>query len=863
MPTIQDIRAKYPQYNDMNDEALASSLHQKFYSDMPEDAFRNKIGLAAKPPQNIGANMPVDPNGWLGNDSTLGRIDAAIGGPGNTIRRPIADIGGYIDAMNPFGTTQAAQRKTDTRSVGEAAGDLGYGIAGLAGITGDTMRTLGMPDAGAAFDKSQQSFQQHNGPQLQTLSDIGNSLGGLAPEIHVPAAIRVPTVAGAAGRLSTNLGEAATVMKSPEAAGVSSMAAAAKADRLAPGMHYRNMTPTAETAGPHAIPQPMVDSILDAAASHAPVEVAKRLGIPEATAQHYVDRFNNDVLPNYHDMTVDEILRRGHDGTIWQAPNLRREAYDAANTSGEGSAKLEQGLRFRQANQADDMEAFTHGNFNSQDYAAREAALHDTVLKAAQSHDARLSDNIENAVHQHFGTRDFDKQVATLLDDNSIEANARYKALEKNNPGLIIPKGAIGPGVEHPLFKQAEKSAELEATMIHGEPWDTQQGYSVRQINRIQKNLRRAAQSPDPAQAHDAGVLRSHVTNVADRIIQDFGGTRGWFKTAKDAEEAAVAGRRLGLLKGDSSHADWQTFMKRQTDGTPDGAAVNSWFRKSVGQSMIDLIDKGQNSDKLLDALSTRQGRARVNALLTPGSAKIFLSKIDAAIASREMSRTLQKAKPMDAIEKASKFVQTHTPANWLKFMKEADGLDKSKLGHELVGYIDRKTGGNADRFLGVMTTRAMRKKVMAALGPTKGKAFLNRVDIENLKKSTLQGTYGGSDTAPKLKHAGRVKAVADTAMGLATLNPHRIWNGVADMASHKWQERRANNINAARSERNALRIRALLKRYNDKKDGYKPATGRLVPVSQSSANNGLLALRGGGFLGGRPSAKESDRKHK
>ncbi|WEZ84643.1 hypothetical protein P6U16_08745 [Rhizobium sp. 32-5/1] len=45
MASLAEIRQQYPQYEDMSDEALAGALHAKFYSDMPEDEFRSKIGL--------------------------------------------------------------------------------------------------------------------------------------------------------------------------------------------------------------------------------------------------------------------------------------------------------------------------------------------------------------------------------------------------------------------------------------------------------------------------------------------------------------------------------------------------------------------------------------------------------------------------------------------------------------------------------------------------------------------------------------------------------------------------------------------------------------------------------------------------
>lgn len=47
MPTMAEVRAKFPQYNDMSDQQLAGALHKKFYSDMPEAEFNAKVGLSA------------------------------------------------------------------------------------------------------------------------------------------------------------------------------------------------------------------------------------------------------------------------------------------------------------------------------------------------------------------------------------------------------------------------------------------------------------------------------------------------------------------------------------------------------------------------------------------------------------------------------------------------------------------------------------------------------------------------------------------------------------------------------------------------------------------------------------------------
>ena len=44
---MAEVRAKFPQYNDMSDGDLAQALHKKYYADLPFDQFAGKIGLPA------------------------------------------------------------------------------------------------------------------------------------------------------------------------------------------------------------------------------------------------------------------------------------------------------------------------------------------------------------------------------------------------------------------------------------------------------------------------------------------------------------------------------------------------------------------------------------------------------------------------------------------------------------------------------------------------------------------------------------------------------------------------------------------------------------------------------------------------
>lgn len=61
MPTIQEIRQQYPQYSDLSDQQLADALHSKYYSDMPQQQFYQKIGFSTQA-QNNSPQQPATNN---------------------------------------------------------------------------------------------------------------------------------------------------------------------------------------------------------------------------------------------------------------------------------------------------------------------------------------------------------------------------------------------------------------------------------------------------------------------------------------------------------------------------------------------------------------------------------------------------------------------------------------------------------------------------------------------------------------------------------------------------------------------------------------------------------------------------------
>lgn len=145
---IQEIRAKYPQYDDLSDDQLLQGFHKKFYSDMPYEAFAAKVGA--------GATAQEQPKSWQS------RLASEIGGMVTPVAKSYRDFGSGairgagsigatilspLDALGITGMTNDERRTkmdeglrslfgADTDSLAYSGGKLGAEIAGTAGAGG-------------------------------------------------------------------------------------------------------------------------------------------------------------------------------------------------------------------------------------------------------------------------------------------------------------------------------------------------------------------------------------------------------------------------------------------------------------------------------------------------------------------------------------------------------------------------------------------------------------------------------------------------------------------------------------------------------------------------------------------------------
>jgi hypothetical protein len=166
MPTMAEVREKYPQYNDMSDGDLAGALHKKYYADMPKAEFEAKIGYKAPDPAGV---KEAPDRGFLGG------VNNIVGGVADAITQGVTF--GFADEIGAGG--RAAHRAI-TNSIKGAARDLAPDLTTslLGPETPVERETIGQSYDRALGDirgRETQFAEEH--PVAAT---VGNVVGGLA-----------------------------------------------------------------------------------------------------------------------------------------------------------------------------------------------------------------------------------------------------------------------------------------------------------------------------------------------------------------------------------------------------------------------------------------------------------------------------------------------------------------------------------------------------------------------------------------------------------------------------------------------------------------------------------------------------------
>lgn len=137
MGSLKEIRNKYPQYNDMNDQEFADKFHDKFYSDIPKDQFYQKIGFEQKKPtesllQKAGnfarknINEPIEDIGHQALNMGAGAAQG-VANTGAGTRNLMAKIANLIPGVN---IPMAKSVDIAPKNINSLAGEFGGSVLG-------------------------------------------------------------------------------------------------------------------------------------------------------------------------------------------------------------------------------------------------------------------------------------------------------------------------------------------------------------------------------------------------------------------------------------------------------------------------------------------------------------------------------------------------------------------------------------------------------------------------------------------------------------------------------------------------------------------------------------------------------------
>ena len=156
MATLPEIRAQFPQYNDMSDGQLLDALHKRFYSDLPRDEFAKRVGVEEPSTlADFGGQIVRGIN--RGMNSIVALPGEIFGGAINMVAPGQGDRFKWNNAFSRFMTSPDAQPKTTAGRYANSVGE----------VIGSSI----VPSAGL-LSKAKAAAQ----PALTTLGHIGNEI---------------------------------------------------------------------------------------------------------------------------------------------------------------------------------------------------------------------------------------------------------------------------------------------------------------------------------------------------------------------------------------------------------------------------------------------------------------------------------------------------------------------------------------------------------------------------------------------------------------------------------------------------------------------------------------------------------------
>lgn len=190
---INEVRAKYPQYDNMSDADLAGALHRKFYPQLSAEDFNQRIGFTDPSGQVAAVAAQVTEQA-----NAAGPMPARIGAPNEEARqRYLKQANGYQPEWGLGAISPRLGALTEATQAGV-----------MAGFDDELSAAANAPFSARSYDELQAVGDQRKADRREAYpgtSIAGEVIGGLAlpgmvratpGAVAVPAASRMPTLFG-------------------------------------------------------------------------------------------------------------------------------------------------------------------------------------------------------------------------------------------------------------------------------------------------------------------------------------------------------------------------------------------------------------------------------------------------------------------------------------------------------------------------------------------------------------------------------------------------------------------------------------------------------------------------------------------
>jgi hypothetical protein len=110
------------------------------------------------------------------------------------------------------------------------------------------------------------------------------------------------------------------------------------------------------------------------------------------------------------------------------------------------------------------------------------------------------------------------------------------------------------------------------------------------------------------------------------------------------------------------------------------------------------------------------------------------------------------------------------------------------------------------------LTTQEGKRRILAVLGPEKGRAFIESLYNKDLQTRLGNTLYGGSDTAFKQQKRETLDALTNAASGILHMRPMAVWDATRELAQSAYRQKRADRVNELMSQQGVENVLPILK---------------------------------------------------